>query len=144
MRLITELNENIEYVTEDAGYMKKHYIQGQFISTDSKNRNGRIYPMENIEGEVERYIVEMVKSGRALSELGHPNGPTVNLEKVSHRITELHKNDKGFSGKALIVETPCGQIMKGLLESGAKIGVSTRGLGSLKESNGCMEVQKDF
>jgi len=144
MRLITELSEDVQYIVEASGEQKNHYIAGRFIVGEEKNKNGRIYPIQVLEPEVNRYITEMVKTGRALGECGHPSGPTVNLERVSHRITELTKSGNAFDGKALITNTPMGNTVKGLLESGARIGVSTRGLGSLKENNGAMQVQKDF
>ena len=145
MRLIVELSEDIQYITESKeNGGKDHFLTGPFIIGDVKNRNGRIYPLPILEPEVERYMNEMVSTGRALGECGHPSSPSINLERVSHRITELNKNKNVFEGKALITSTPMGNILKGLIESGAKIGVSTRGLGSLIEKNGAMEVQNDF
>ena len=143
MKLITELAE-AEYFTEGSDSNKEHYIAGKFIVGDQKNKNGRLYPLNVLEPEVERFMREMVKPGRAFGELGHPSGPSINLDRVSHMIVELNKNGSGYDGKAKITNTPMGSILKGLLESGGKLGVSTRGMGSLIEKNGAMEVQKDF
>lgn len=143
MKLFTELAE-AEYITEGSDSNKEHYIAGRFIVGDQKNKNGRFYPMSVLEPEVERYVMEMIKPGRAFGELGHPSGPSINLERVSHMIVELNRNGSGFDGKAKITNTPMGNILKGLLESGGKLGVSSRGMGSLIEKNGAMEVQKDF
>jgi hypothetical protein len=145
MHLIAELSEDVQYITElrDNGE-KEHYLSGQFIIGDVKNKNGRLYPLSVLESEVNRYTNEMIKTGRALGECGHPSGPSINLERVSHRVIELKQYKNVFEGKALITSTPMGSILKGLLESGAKIGVSTRGLGSLIEKSGTMEVQNDF
>ena len=145
MKLITELSEEVSFLYEAREDGNKDlYLEGRFIVGDMKNKNGRTYPMDVLRPEVDRYVTEMVNTGRALGECGHPSGPTVNLERVSHRITKLKEHRGGYEGKALITKTPMGNIVKGLLESGAKIGVSTRGMGSLKENNGAMEVQKDF
>jgi hypothetical protein len=143
MKLITELSD-VEYITEENNSKKDHYIVGKFIVGEQKNKNGRVYPLDVLEPEVERFVREMVKPGRAFGELGHPNGPSINLDRVSHMIVELNKSGNGFDGKAKITNTPMGNIVKGLLESGGKLGVSTRGMGSLVEKNGAMEVQKDF
>jgi hypothetical protein len=143
MKLITELSE-VEYITEENNSKKDHYIVGRFIVCEQKNKNGRVYPIDVLEPEIERFVREMVKPGRAFGELGHPNGPSINLDRVSHMIVELNKSGNGFDGKAKITNTPMGNILKGLLESGGKLGVSTRGMGSLVEKNGAMEVQKDF
>jgi len=145
MRLFTEISEEVELITEKTEEGKKNYfIAGRFMCAEEKNRNGRIYPIEVVEPEVARYIKEVISENRAFGELGHPQGPTINLDRVSHLITELKRDGNTFLGKAKIVETPMGQIARGLMESGGKLGVSTRGMGSLVEKNGIMEVQKDF
>ena len=146
MKLITELTEEVSYIIEAVeGQPKKHYIQGRFLVAEEKNRNGRFYPMNIMEKEVARYIKESIEDKRAFGELGHPQGPQINLDRVSHMITELKKDGNCFMGKALITNTPMGNIAKGLLESGAKLGVSSRGMGSLKPTNeGTMQVQDDF
>ena len=134
MKLITELNESVSYLTEATESGKKqHFIEGIFLQADIKNRNGRVYPINVMENEVERYVREVVHSNRAYGELGHPSGPAINLDRVSHMITELRRDGKNFIGKAKITETPMGNIARGLLESGANLGVSSRGMGSLKE-----------
>lgn len=145
MKLITELTEEVEYITEakESGE-KVHYITGRFITCDEENKNGRIYETHIVQPEINRYIKEVVNSNRAFGELGHPSGPTVNLDRVSHIITELKQDGKYFIGKARLTETPCGQIAIGLIKSGGQLGVSTRGLGSLVEKNGAKYVQKDF
>mgnify|MGYP006290397037 CR=1 FL=1 len=146
MKLFTELNEEVSYLTEareDGG--KEHYIHGIFLQANKKNRNGRIYPMNVMEGEVNRYINEVIKHNRAYGELGHPQGPQINLDRVSHMITELKRDGDNFVGKAKLTDTPMGNIAKGLLLSGAGLGVSSRGLGTLKPTkDGIMEVQNDF
>lgn len=145
MKLITELNESVSYLTEASESGKKqHFIEGIFLQADIKNRNGRVYPINVMENEVARYVREVVNSNRAYGELGHPAGPQINLDRVSHMITELRRDGKNFIGKAKITETPMGNIARGLLESGAQLGVSSRGMGSLKESNGVMVVQSDY
>lgn len=145
MLLITELYEDTQYITEKSEDGKKnHYIQGRFIVAEEKNKNGRIYPKHVLEKEVERFVREMVNTKRALGELNHPTGPTINLDRVSHIITELKWDGNVVNGKARITETPMGQVVIGLLGSGWQGGVSTRGMGSLKESNGVMMVQPDF
>lgn len=146
MKLICELHESVQCViSEDVAGKKQMFIEGIFLQAGIKNRNGRIYPSHVMEQEVNRYINEKVVSGRAYGELGHPNGPQINLERVSHIIKELRKDGDNYIGKAVVTEgTPYGQIVKGLLESGANLGVSSRGLGSLKQRNGIMEVQSDF
>lgn len=146
MKLITELSEDIEYLTEakETGE-KQHYIHGKFLVGDKENKNKRIYPSSVLSKEVERYIKELVEEKRAYGELGHPSGPQINLDRVSHIITELKRDGSDFIGKALITDTPMGNIAKGLLKSGAKLGVSSRGTGSLKPNkHGIMEVQGDF
>ncbi len=146
MKLISDyISEDVQYIEEktETGE-KKQYLSGPFIATEQANRNRRIYPAY-IDEEVKRYIAEKVNHKTAYGELNHPQGATINLDKVSHLITDLHKEGKNWIGKALITETPCGSIVKGLLASGGRLGVSTRGMGSLKPTNeGVMEVQRDF
>src|SRR3974390_1903125 len=145
MKLITELTEDVQYISEDRSDGKKdHYITGRFMTAEERKCNGRAYPMNILEPEVQRYINETVKTHRAFGELGHPTGPTINLDRVSHIITELKRDGNFFNGKAKLTETPMGITAKGLLEAGGQLGVSTRGMGSLKENNGVMVVQKDF
>ena len=146
MKLITELVEEVSYLAEakETGE-KEHFIEGIFLQAEIKNRNGRIYPLEVMEKEVNRYMTEVVKAKRAYGELGHPAGPQINLDRVSHLIVDLKKNGKNFIGKAKLTETPMGEIAKGLLKSGAHLGVSSRGMGSLKPGkDGVMEVQPDY
>jgi hypothetical protein len=146
MKLISEYTEdNLEVLTEarkDGG--KSYSIEGVFMSAEQKNRNGRIYPKNVMEGAVNKYNVEQVQKGRAVGELNHPEGPTVNLDKVSHKIESLKWQGNDVVGKATILETPMGQIVKGLLDGGVKLGVSTRGMGSLQRSNDAMIVKGDF
>lgn len=145
MKLITEINESCEVITEAKDDGKKNYfIEGIFMQGDVKNRNGRIYPSETLEKEMGRYQKEFIDPKRALGELGHPDGPTINGDRVSHLITNMRREGSDFYGKAKILSTPMGEIVKSLLDEGVKIGVSTRGLGSVKERDGVMEVQKDF
>ena len=147
MKLITEFNDNqIEVITEAKKDGEKSFtIEGVFAQAEQKNRNGRVYPRDVMESAVGRYVEEQVSTGRAVGELNHPDGPTVNLDKVSHLITELRWEGNDVVGKARILNTPNGMIVKGLLEGGVKIGVSTRGMGSLERSNdGVMKVGKDF
>ena len=143
MKLITEHTNEIEYIVEGKG--KQQYIKGVFMQSDVKNQNGRIYPFPVLQREVKNYSKKFVQEGRALGELGHPMGPTINLDRVSHLITELYEDGKNFVGKAKIMDTPNGKIVKNLLESGVKLGVSSRGLGTVKTNKaGVNEVQKDF
>ena len=143
MKLITEHISDVEYIVEGKG--KQQYIKGVFMQSDVKNQNGRVYPFPVLQREVKNYNKRFVKEGRALGELGHPMGPTINLDRVSHLITELHEDGKNFVGKAKIMDTPNGKIVKNLLESGVKLGVSSRGLGTVKANKaGVNEVQKDF
>jgi hypothetical protein len=146
MKLIAEyVDENLEVVTEatkDGG--KKYTIEGVFMSAEQKNRNGRIYPKAIMESAVNKYVGEQVSKGRAVGELNHPEGPTVNLDKVSHKIESLDWKGNDVVGKATILETPMGQIVKGLLDGGVKLGVSTRGMGSLENRGGAMVVKPDF
>jgi hypothetical protein len=146
MKLITELFEDMEYITEaKENGEKEHYIHGIFLQANKKNRNGRIYPLHIMENEVNRYMNEVVKNKRAYGELGHPAGPAINLDRVSHIIVDLKRDGDNFIGKAKLTDTPMGNIAKGLLKSGANLGVSSRGLGSLKPTrDGVMEVQNDF
>jgi hypothetical protein len=146
MKLITELVEDIEYITEakESGD-KEHYIHGIFLQANRKNRNGRIYPLNVMENEVNRYMNEVVANKRGYGELGHPQGPQINLDRVSHLITELKRDGDNFIGKAKLTDTPMGKIAIGLLKSGAQLGVSSRGMGTLKPTrDGVMEVQNDF
>mgnify|MGYP001353325741 FL=1 len=146
MKLIAEYNDsNLQsYITEDKKGNKSHVIEGVFMQADAKNRNGRIYEKKILEAAVEKYIKEQVSTGRAVGELNHPEGPTVNLDKVSHKITELKWDGSNVIGKASILKTPMGQIVEGLLEGGVKLGVSSRGMGSLVQKNGTSYVGKDF
>jgi hypothetical protein len=145
MKLITELTEEIEYITEaKEDGSKNHYIHGIFMQADQPNRNGRMYPLPVMENAVNKYIETHINKNRAFGELNHPSGPQINLDRVSHLIVELKRDGSNFIGKARITDTPMGNIVKGLLKSGAVPGVSSRGLGSLKERNGIMEVQNDF
>lgn len=148
MKLICEVNEDISYVTEtldEATGKRKFMIEGVFMQGDIKNRNGRVYPADVLDKEVQRYNESYVSKNRAYGELGHPSGPTINLERVSHMITELKRDGSNFMGKAKIMtETPYGAIVKSLMEEGAQLGVSSRGMGSLKQRNGVAEVQNDF
>jgi hypothetical protein len=145
MKLITEINEDIKYIKENTGNGDKvYFIEGIFMQASIKNRNGRVYPQGILIKECKRYITEYVDKGRALGELNHPTGPTVNLDRVSHIIKELHEDGNTIYGKAKIMDTPMGKIVKNLIEEGAQLGVSTRGMGSLKSKNGYQEVQEDF
>jgi len=145
MKLITEINEDIKYIKENTGNGDKAYfIEGIFMQASVKNRNGRVYPQGILVNECKRYIKEYVDKGRALGELNHPTGPTVNLDRVSHIVKELHEDGNTIYGKAKIMDTPMGRIVKNLIEEGAQLGVSTRGMGSLKTKNGYQEVQEDF
>lgn len=146
MKLIKELTEEVEFVSESAPDGKKHYfIEGVFLQSNLKNRNGRVYPKDVMEREVTRYMKEYVDTKRAFGELGHPDGPAINLDRVSHMIVSLKESGNNYIGKAKIMDTPMGRIAKNLLDEGAKLGVSSRGLGSLKVNNeGVNEVQSDF
>jgi len=146
MKLIAEYNEqNIECLVEaNEDGTKNHFIEGVFMQSEAKNRNGRIYPKPIMEKAVSKYVKEQVSKNRAVGELNHPEGPTVNLDKVSHKITELDWKGNDVVGKAQILDTPMGNIVKGLLEGGVQLGVSTRGMGSLEEKNGTMYVKDDF
>ena len=144
MKLITEQIENVNVITEGKGDSKKLYIEGVFLQSELKNRNGRMYPFSVLEKEVNRYNEEYVKTSRALGELGHPDGPTVNLDRVSHRITSLKSEGNNFIGKAQILDTPMGKIAKSLLDEGVKLGVSSRGMGSIDRREDCNVVMDDF
>lgn len=146
MKLITELNESVKYVTEATEDGKKNlYIEGPFLQSEVKNRNGRVYPRSVMEREVNRYNDQFVSKGRAMGELGHPDGPSINLDRVSHIIESLRQDGTNWVGRARITETPMGNIARGLIESGAQLGVSSRGMGSLKlNREGINEVQDDF
>ena len=145
MKLIREEIETVEFVTEERNGKKSLYIEGVFLQGNIKNRNGRMYPMETLAKEVQRYNESNVVTGRALGELGHPDGPTVNLDRVSHKITSLRESGSNFIGKAKILDTPMGQIAKSLIGEGVKLGVSSRGIGSLKPTKeGFNVVGDDF
>tara|TARA_B100000131_G_scaffold81003_1_gene77853 strand:+ start:953 stop:1597 length:645 start_codon:yes stop_codon:yes gene_type:complete len=144
MKLITETIENVEVITEGKGDDKKLYIEGVFLQSEIKNRNGRMYPFQVLEKEVNRYNEEYIKTSRALGELGHPDGPTVNLDRVSHRITTLKAEGNNFIGRAQILNTPNGNIAKALLEEGVKLGVSSRGMGSIDKREDVGVVMDDF
>jgi hypothetical protein len=146
MKLITELTEDVTVVTEAREDGKKNmFIEGIFLQGGIKNRNGRMYPVETLAKEVERYNESYVKSGRALGELGHPDGPQINLDRVSHVITSLRQEGLNWIGKARLTDTPMGNTARGLIESGVKLGVSSRGMGSLRlNKEGINEVQDDF
>ena len=144
MKLITENIEEIKVLTEERDGKKHLYIEGVFLQSEIKNRNGRIYPFSVLEREVNRYNEEYVKPGRALGELGHPDGPTVNLDRVSHRITSLKAEGTNFIGKARILDTPMGNIAKSLLDEGVRLGVSSRGMGSIDRRENASYVMDDF
>tara|TARA_B100000683_G_scaffold234163_1_gene237234 strand:+ start:126 stop:785 length:660 start_codon:yes stop_codon:yes gene_type:complete len=145
VKLISEEIQDVEYICEQKEDGKKNYkIKGIFMQADIKNRNGRVYPMEVLNKEVERYNKQYVNEKRAFGELGHPEGPTVNLDKVSHMITKLYPDGKNFIGEAKIMSTPMGEIVKTLMDEGAKLGVSSRGMGSLDQKNGANYVRNDF
>ena len=144
MKLITETIENVQVITEGTGDKKKLYIEGVFLQSELRNRNGRVYPLGVLEKEVNRYNEEYVKTKRALGELGHPDGPTVNLDRVSHRITELRAEGNNFIGKAQILDTPMGKIAKNLLDEGVQLGVSSRGMGSIDKREDANYVMDDF
>ncbi len=144
MKLITEEVSNVKFITEGKGSKKKLYIEGTFLQGDIKNRNGRVYPVNTLATEVGRYNESFIKKGRALGELGHPDGPTVNLDRVSHKITSLRQEGNNFVGKAQILNTPMGKIASSLIEEGVVLGVSSRGVGSLREEQGVKYVGEDF
>ena len=145
MKLISESIEDVDYLIEDDDSGKKNYrIRGPFLQAEIKNRNGRIYPMHILEKEVGRYNKEYIQKNRAFGELGHPDGPTVNLERVSHMITDLHPDGTNFIGEAKVLDTPYGKFVKNLIDEGAKVGVSSRGMGSLVPMRGAQVVKDDF
>ena len=144
MKLITEQIEPVEILVEEKDGKKDTYIKGVFLQTEITNRNGRMYKFGTMNREVQKYNEEFIKRGRALGELGHPDGPTINLDRVSHKIVELQPEGHNFIGKAKLLETPMGKIAKSLLEGGVQLGVSSRGLGSLKKENGSSVVADDF
>jgi len=144
MKLITEQIEDVKILTEEKDGKKLLYIEGVFLQSELTNRNGRRYPFEVLNREVERYNEEYVKTKRALGELGHPDGPTINLDRVSHRITNLRAEGNNFMGKAQILDTPMGKIAKSLLDEGVQLGVSSRGMGSIDKQEGVSIVRDDF
>lgn len=144
MKLISEEIQDAEYLIENANGKKNYKIKGVFLQADIKNRNGRVYPKEVMIKEVNRYTKEFVDKKRAFGELGHPDGPTVNLERVSHMITNLQQDGTNYIGEAKIMNTPYGKIVKGLIDEGAQLGVSSRGMGSLEQRNGANYVKSDF
>ena len=145
MKLITEEVSRVKFIVEGKGDKKKMYIEGVFLQGEIKNRNGRMYPINTLAKEVNRYNESFVKKGRALGELGHPEGPTVNLDRVSHKITSLVQEGNNFKGKAQLLSTPMGKIAQNLIGEGVTLGVSSRGVGSLKEDmRGCKVVGEDF
>ena len=144
MKLITETIEDVQILTEETNGKKDYKIKGVFMQADIKNRNGRIYPVETLAKEVRRYTKEYIEKKRAFGELGHPDGPTVNLERVSHMITSLKPEGKNFIGEAKVMDTPYGKIVKNLIDEGAVLGVSSRGMGSIQQQGGRNLVGKDF
>ena len=145
MKLITEEINKVEFIVEELGGKKSMFIEGVFLQGNQKNRNGRVYRTETLKREVDRYMTEYVSAGRALGELGHPDGPIVNLDRVSHKIVDLRQEGNNFIGKAKLLETPMGKIAKNLIEEGVTLGVSSRGVGSLKETKeGYKLVGEDF
>jgi hypothetical protein len=144
MKLIAEEVVDVKYLVEEKNGKKEHYISGIFMQAEKKNRNGRVYPRDVLFKEVNLYNTEYVNKNRAFGELGHPDSPTINLDRVSHMITSLHPDGSNIIGKAKILDTPNGKIVKSLLDGGASLGVSTRGVGSLKPHNGYQLVQDDF
>tara|TARA_R100000152_G_C6658997_1_gene98416 strand:- start:24 stop:674 length:651 start_codon:yes stop_codon:yes gene_type:complete len=146
MKLIKELieEENLQFITEEKDGEKRYYIEGVFMQADVKNKNGRVYGSNMLAEKVEEYSKNFIEKNRAYGELGHPSNPSINLERVSHRIISLRRDGSNFVGKAQVSSTPYGNIVKGLLEDGGKLGVSSRGLGSLMKENGILKVQSDF
>tara|TARA_X000001382_G_scaffold71638_1_gene49909 strand:- start:5 stop:646 length:642 start_codon:yes stop_codon:yes gene_type:complete len=144
MRLITEHFDNLEYIIEETDGKKATYIEGIFMQAEKKNRNGRVYPKQTLFSAVEKYVTEQVKTGRAVGELDHPEGPQINLDKVSHKITELKFEGDDVVGKAQILKTPMGQIVEGLIDGGVKLGVSSRGMGTVENKGGASVVKGDY
>ena len=144
MKLITEQIESVEFVTEEKNGKKSHFIEGIFLQGNLKNRNNRVYPVHILEREVNKYVAEHIQNDRAVGELGHPDGPTVNLDRVSHKILSLKKEGDNFIGKAKLLSTPMGVIAKNLLDEGVRLGVSSRGLGTLDKREDANYVRDDF
>jgi hypothetical protein len=144
MKLIKEINETISYITEDSDGKKSLHIEGPFLVSEKKNKNGRLYEYNTMRKEVDRYTNEYINKNRAFGELGHPESPTINLDRVSHMISSLREDGTQWIGKAKILDTPMGTIARNLIEGGAQLGVSSRGMGSLKNINGVNVVQSDF
>ena len=144
MKLISEEISDAQYIVEENNGNKNYKIRGVFLQTEIKNRNGRVYPKDILDKEVKRYNAEFINKKRAFGELGHPDGPTVNLERVSHMITKLYPDGANFIGEAKIMNTPYGKIVKGLIDEGAQLGVSSRGMGSLEQRGGANYVKDDF
>tara|TARA_S200002703_G_scaffold2466_2_gene3855 strand:+ start:30399 stop:31055 length:657 start_codon:yes stop_codon:yes gene_type:complete len=144
MKLITELNEQVSFLKENKTGKPEYFLEGIFIQAEKKNKNGRVYPIEILQKEVAKYKDELVSKKRAFGELGHPDGPTINLDRVSHMIVEIEQDGNNFIGSAKILDTPNGKIVKALIDEGATLGVSTRGMGSLKSRGEFQEVQDDF
>ncbi len=144
MKLISEEVQNAEYIVEEKNGKKEHKIKGVFLQSEIKNRNGRVYPEAILAREVYRYNKEFINKNRAFGELGHPDGPTVNLDRVSHMVTKLYPDGKNFMGEAKIMDTPMGRIVKSLIDEGAQLGVSSRGMGTLEQRNGANYVKNDF
>ena len=146
MKLITEYTEDLQYsiITEEKNGKKQRIIEGVFMQAEQKNRNGRVYPRATLESAVDKYVNEQVSKSRAVGELNHPEGPSINLDKVSHRITELKWDGENVMGKALVLDTPMGRIVEGLMDGGVQLGVSSRGMGSLVQKNGANVVSNDF
>ena len=144
MRLIAEEITDVKFLSEERDGKKNYFIEGIFLQAELKNRNGRMYPQKTLAREVAKYDESYIKSGRALGELGHPDGPSINLDRVSHKIESLKEDGNNFIGRAKILDTPNGKIAKSLLDEGVRLGVSSRGMGSLKKESNCNVVQDDF
>jgi len=144
MKLITEHNDDLRYLTEEKNGEKKYMIEGIFAQANAQNRNGRVYPKKTLESATKKYQTEQVSKGRAVGELGHPDSPTINLDRVSHKIVDLNWDGNNVMGKAEILETPMGKIVRGLMDGEVQLGVSTRGMGSLKQEKGKTIVSDDF
>ena len=144
MKLITEHFDNLQYITEDKDGMTNTFIEGVFMQAEKKNRNGRIYPKQTLFGAVEKYINEQVNQGRAVGELDHPEGPQINLDRVSHKITALKFDGDDVVGRAQVLNTPTGKIVEGLIQGGVKLGVSSRGMGTVENKNGNVMVNDDY
>ena len=144
MKLISEEVTQVDFLTEEKDGKKRHFIEGIFLQAEIQNRNGRMYPVKTLAREVAKYDESYIQKGRALGELGHPDGPSINLDRVSHRITSLQQEGNNFVGRAQLLDTPMGDIAKSLLDEGVKLGVSSRGMGSLIKKEGCNVVADDF